>query len=115
MAFSDVHAGAIKAADLARAFDCDQEPQQISHRNKRREPSTSRNGGTRMIFVQMLLTLIFLGATFVSAGAETRLALIITNSSYKGNVLSRLDSTHADGELLARILKKVGFDVVHKE
>jgi uncharacterized caspase-like protein len=40
---------------------------------------------------------------------------IVTNSSYNVNVLSRLESTHGDGELLARTLKKVGFDVVYKE
>lgn len=45
------------------------------------------------------------------ASAEPRLALIITNQSYKGTLLGPLEHPHKDGQILRRALEASGFEV----
>jgi TPR repeat protein len=71
-------------------------------------------GVTVDIVRSALLWAIFalVASTQSSSAAETRLALIIANAAYSGQVLSRLDDAYKDGEILSEALRKVGFDVL---
>ncbi|MEM7429184.1 MAG: ABC transporter substrate-binding protein, partial [Pseudomonadota bacterium] len=64
----------------------------------------------RLMRVGMAICLIAILAGHGSAGAEERLALVISNQDYPVEV-GRLGKTHEDGRLVAEALKSVGFKV----
>src|SRR5215470_15285310 len=60
----------------------------------------------------LLLSLFVCGFAQVAAAAETRIALIIANGAYSGQVLARLDSPSKDAEILSGALARAGFEVL---
>jgi hypothetical protein len=60
----------------------------------------------------LLLSLFVCGLAQGTAAAETRIALIIANGAYSGQVLSRLDSPSKDAEILSGALTRAGFEVL---
>jgi uncharacterized caspase-like protein len=60
---------------------------------------------------RFLLSLLLILAALSSAAAEPRVALVIGNSKYTGD-LPRLTNPDNDAELMAATLKKLGFQVV---
>jgi hypothetical protein len=59
----------------------------------------------------LLLSLLVCGFA-QAAAAETRIALIIANGAYSGQVLARLDSPSKDAEILSGALARAGFEVL---
>lgn len=59
----------------------------------------------------LLMSLFVCGFAQVAA-AETRIALIIANGAYSGQVLARLDSPSKDAEILSGALARAGFEVL---
>src|SRR5262249_42024331 len=76
----------------------------------------SGDGGTMRLrsapLLVFLLTLVVCDFSPIAAAAETRMALIIANGAYSGQVLSRLDSPYKDAEILSSALARAGFEVL---